>query len=283
MSRHRVRSRVAAAVATAAVAAAVSAPSATAAAAGLSVRVSTPFTVGGQIGTSDLTDDVPENDFTHGIPMTVRWSAGAGDVCAYDLDRLYAGDEPDRLVSGSRVTRFADTAFSDYEGAFGGGSVQPTGWHLTATPCDGGEAASATVGRRVLVTQESGRSGSEGQMFADLPELSASGAWSTSTCRCASGGQQRYSTERGASVSVTKDFRRGEHVALVMAKGPGRGAVDVLLDGRRVATVDTYAAANENRVVVFDRWMRSGTHTVTLVNAGTTGRPRVDLDAVLTG
>ena len=91
------------------------------------------------------------------------------------------------------------------------------------------------------------------------------------------------STERGATVSVTKDFRRGEHVALVMAKGPGRGAFDVLLDGRRVATVDTYAATNTNRVVVLDRWMRAGTHTLTLVNAGTTGRPRVDLDAVLTG
>ncbi len=277
------RARVAAAVAVAAVAAAVCAPGAAAAAADLSVRVSTPFTVGGQIGTSDLTDDVPENDFTHGIPMTVRWSAGPGDMCAYDLDRLYAGDEPDRLVAKRRVTRYGDTAFSDYEGAFGGGSVQATGWRVTATPCDGGEPVSATAGRRVLVTQESGRSGSEGQMFATLPTLRATGSWSTSSCRCASGGEQQYSMQRGASVSVTKELRRGEHLALVMAKGPARGAVDVLVNGRRVRTVDTYAAANENRVVVFDRWMPAGTHTVTLVNAGTAGRSRVDLDAVLTG
>lgn len=286
VNRAHVRVRVAAALAATAVAtsvaAVVGAPGA-AAAADPVVRVSTPFTVGAQIGASDLTDDAPENDVTRGIPMTVRWSAGPDAVCGYDLDRLYAGSPPTRLLADRRARRYADAAMSDDQGAFGGGSRQATGWRVAARPCGGGAAVSTTAGRSVLVTQESGESGSEAQMFAELPRLAATGDWTTSTCRCASGGQQRYSTEAGASVAITKAFRRGEHIGLVMATGPARGEVDVLLDGRRVATVDTAATSKRNRVVVLDRWMPAGTHTVTVVNAGTPGRSRVDLDAVLTG
>jgi hypothetical protein len=49
-----------------------------------------------------------------------------------------------------------------------------------------------------------------------------------------------------------------------------------------LANIDTFAAVNTNRVVVFQRMMPAGTHTVTIVNQATGGRPRIDLDAVMT-
>ena len=47
-----------------------------------------------------------------------------------------------------------------------------------------------------------------------------------------------------------------------MAKGPARGKFDVYVDGTKRATVDTYAAANTNRLIVWDMSMSAGKHTV---------------------
>ena len=66
-----------------------------------------------------------------------------------------------------------------------------------------------------------------------------------------------------------------------MAKGPGRGQADVFVDGVKTATINTYAQANSNRVIVYDKWMLAGVHTVKVVNKATAGHPRIDLDAVL--
>lgn len=68
-----------------------------------------------------------------------------------------------------------------------------------------------------------------------------------------------------------------------MAEGPGRGVASIRLDGRWLMDIDTFAPVNTNRVVVFQRMMTAGTHTLTILNHGTSGRPRIDLDAVLVG
>ena len=56
----------------------------------------------------------------------------------------------------------------------------------------------------------------------------------------------------------------------------------VIIDGAKTATVDTVAAANTNRVIVYDKWMPAGSHTVRVVNLATSDRPRIDLYAILT-
>ena len=53
------------------------------------------------------------------------------------------------------------------------------------------------------------------------------------------------------------------------------------VDGKRITTVNTYSATKANRKVVWVRKMGAGTHTITIVNLATTGRPRIDLDAVI--
>jgi hypothetical protein len=83
-------------------------------------------------------------------------------------------------------------------------------------------------------------------------------------------------------VTFTKEFADGQHVAVVMAEGPGRGSADVSVDGTVVGTVDTRAAVNDNRLVVFDWKMTAGVHSVTVANSATPGHPRIDIDAFMT-
>ena len=72
----------------------------------------------------------------------------------------------------------------------------------------------------------------------------------------------------------------GRGIALVTTKGPGRGKVKVYLDGVYVETVDLYRSSVSYRVLAFSQMFASyGTHTIKLVGMGTSGRPRVDLDA----
>ncbi len=63
-------------------------------------------------------------------------------------------------------------------------------------------------------------------------------------------------------------------------KGAGRGHVHVYVDGVLRAKVDLYRSTAQQRAVVWQQaWTASGTHTVRLVVAGTSGPPRVDVDA----
>jgi hypothetical protein len=104
-----------------------------------------------------------------------------------------------------------------------------------------------------------------------------SGTWSTVNYTGASGGRERYATRAGASVS----FRFvGRAVAVIAPKGSTRGSAKVYVDNVYAGTISLYRSSTLNKVVVFGKsWTSSGTHTVKLVVVGTSGRPRVDIDA----
>ena len=61
---------------------------------------------------------------------------------------------------------------------------------------------------------------------------------------------------------------------------PGRAAI--LLDGKQIAVVDTFAQVNTNRVVMFQRRMPPGQHKLVIQNLASSERPRIDVDAILT-
>lgn len=95
----------------------------------------------------------------------------------------------------------------------------------------------------------------------------------------ASGGGLRETTVSAAT--ATHRFT-GRGVAWLAERGPGRGLVDVYLDGVRVATVDLAATVDSQRLVVFRRrYTGVGNHTLVLRNRATAGRPGASLDAVL--
>lgn len=236
------------------------------------------FVVGGQISESDAT---PEGAFTFRIPRLLRWSASDNDIgCGvrYDVEVVYSGSEPELIVEDDPRTELA-VNHDDYNGDFGGGSLSIHGWNVIAHDCSGNSRVSGNfLGSNVW--QENGRNA-----FGYDPRpasITWSGTWAAQTGSWASGGSQRFTSSRNASVSFRKDFVDGQHIGIVMARGPARGSADVLVDDVKVATIDTNGAVNDNRRIVYERRMSSGFHTVKVVNMASTGHPRIDIDAFLT-
>ena len=86
---------------------------------------------------------------------------------------------------------------------------------------------------------------------------------------------------RRAGATLTRTFT-GRSVAWISAVGPTRGSARVYIDGALVSTVSQYRADPGYRKVVFERsWATSGTHTIRIEVVGTSGHPRVDLDALV--
>src|SRR4051794_12970726 len=105
--------------------------------------------------------------------------------------------------------------------------------------------------------------------------------WARTSCTCAIGDSMLRTSTANASLStVVNGQGTNKHVALVMAKGPGRGKAAIYVDNVKVTTIDTYASVNTNRVIMWDRGLTgSANHTIKVVNLATSGRPRIDIDA----
>ena len=107
--------------------------------------------------------------------------------------------------------------------------------------------------------------------------LARSGAWTRYYGSWMSGGTSLYSRTRGSW--ITRSFT-GRAIALVGSKSPGRGKARVYIDGALAATIDFRRSSAAHRQVVFTRsWATAQPHTLKLVVLGTSGRPRVDVDA----
>jgi hypothetical protein len=104
-----------------------------------------------------------------------------------------------------------------------------------------------------------------------------SGTWKAAPDAKASGGGTRWSTQPGAKASLAFS---GRAVGVVVQRGPGRGLADILLDGTKVATIDLQAPSRQERRIAYSmRWNSVGKHTISVVVGGTSGHPRVDVDA----
>ena len=240
----------------------------------LSVNVTPSFVVG-----NTVTDQPIETvHFTGDVAQLIQWSGTDNvGVCSYDLFAQPAGAPPIPILEFSLETHFTVVA-GDYNGDFGGGSAVIIGYYVTARDCNG-NATTKAVDEHIFVFQEDGTSATT---FAPQP-LTYSGAWSQGTCGCFLAEHTAFATNSGARVTFTRTYTGSDQVALVMAMGPGRGKASIRLDGRWLTNIDTFASANSNRVVVFARAMSAGLHTLAIVNHGTPGRPRIDLDAILVG
>jgi hypothetical protein len=91
------------------------------------------------------------------------------------------------------------------------------------------------------------------------------------------GGRAHYSTDRGATASLTFT---GRAVAWYGPTGPTRGKARVSIDGRAVATVDLRTSSFDARAILYSRrFATAGKHTITITVLGTAGRPYVAVDA----
>jgi subtilisin family serine protease len=104
-----------------------------------------------------------------------------------------------------------------------------------------------------------------------------SGTWSVVSSSSASNGKLHSSTRAGASVEFKTTARA---IAVVGRKGPSNGKAKVYVDGAYVQTIDFYRSSTQSKIVVFNRsWSTNGVHRVKLVVVGTSGHPRVEVDA----
>ena len=244
------------------------------------LQVDTSWAIGSQLTPTNLLDNTPDescqtNDYSI-VPYEIAWSASdPSGIFDYNLWKTtvahsahfigWTGDWGNESGSSTQT-------LNDYQGDCGGDSFEEDGFAITAYDNEG-NAKYVTAGSRPFVYQENGTAATH---WFDVG-ITYTGTWKQSLCTCASGGRQVSTTAAGATVTSPPT----REIGLVMAKGPGRGQADILVDGVRVGTVDTRATTNTNRIIVWTRTLGSGTHTVQIRNLATAGRPRIDFDAIL--
>ncbi len=241
------------------------------------------------IGTYPLTITGQGNGLTRTTTMNLVVSDGIVPTVAVPVTRLYSGavmgstvpvrvswsaSDPSgisrtalqRTVNGgpwSFVTLTSATATTYTAGLGNGTSIQP---RARATDRNGNTSGFSTGlrTRSVIIQQTTG--------YATW-----SGAWHTSRSSSASGGDLRYATAKGASVT----FRfTGSSIAWIAAKGPTRGNATIYVDGVLAGTARLNSSTSRSRVVAFARnFSANGSHTLKIVVAGTAGHPRIDVDA----
>jgi hypothetical protein len=169
-----------------------------------------------------------------------------------------------------------------------GGAWTTVSTTLTAPTIDRALAAEHTYAFRVRAFDKAGNIGA----WATGPQVHVArfsegnvrvtygGTWSTVASSVYWGGAAKKATATGATASITFT---GRSVAWVARTGPDRCKAEIIIDGIKVATVDLYSATFQNqRVVWVGSWTSSVSRKVTVRVLGTSGRPRVDLDAYVT-
>jgi hypothetical protein len=114
----------------------------------------------------------------------------------------------------------------------------------------------------------------------DARLLRYSKGWTRRTARSAYDHGTTSTTRLGSRVRFTFT---GDQVALVATKGPRRGRIRILIDGRTAGTVDLRRSSTAMRRIVFARGLASGQHTLEVrVIKGKRGQAgRVDIDGIL--
>jgi hypothetical protein len=237
------------------------------------------FIRGAQIGASfGPPADHSYSSPTFNIPMYTTWTGSdASFICGYDVLAVdqFGNAEPTGFANTFRVRFDGDTTDDVPE-------TLPVlqAWRVIANDCAENFTA-RDVRVTPTVTQENGT-----DLFG-LPSavrISYRGTWvATSPCACSARAARR-TTSPGASAVINFSTRiANSPIGIVMPKGPGRGKFTVYLDGVNKGTIDTRAALAAPNVIVWaGKAPRAGSHVVRIVNQATVGRPRIDLDAVLT-
>jgi hypothetical protein len=115
-------------------------------------------------------------------------------------------------------------------------------------------------------------------LYQSSSSTTYTGTWATSTSSAFSGGSARASSTANATATFTATLARS--ISIVATKAASRGSFKVYVDGVLKGTISTYSATTRYRQLVYQfRWSTAGTHKIKVVVSGTSGHPRVDLDA----
>jgi hypothetical protein len=197
---------------------------------------------------------------TGSVPVRVSWTAtdaGGSGVGTYDIARSTDGGAYATLATRLTSTSYDTTTVRTHTYRF---EVRARDWAGNVGPWK----AASTI--KINVSQETSAS------------IAYTGRWTSAGNSAYSGGSLRYATASGASASYTFT---GRSVAFVSSRGPTRGSAKVYIDGGLAATVNMNASTLSYRYVAFQKtWTASAKHTIRIVVLGSSGHPRVDLDAI---
>ncbi|MFC5752847.1 peptidoglycan recognition protein [Actinomadura rugatobispora] len=185
---------------------------------------------------------------TTALPVTLSWKA-----------------TDNALLSSVRATSPAAASFATTATGWNATAKPGTtqNWSLTATDAAGNATTSAASRYSALVSEFS---------------ATRTGTWKTTTTASYLGGKGLYSSSKGASASWKFT---GRTMGLIVKRASNLGAVIVYVDGVRIGTLDTRSSTTAYRQLIWTRtWSASGTHTVKIVVAGTSGRPTVGIDGI---
>lgn len=194
------------------------------------------------------------------VPVKLSWSAtdADGEVTSYQLQQSTGGGayEDVALASSATTTRTLQLApGSNYR------------FRVRATD-DNGNRSVWKYGPRFTLDA----------LQENDPSVAYARVWKTQSLAGAYGGKLKYATARGAKATLSFT---GTGVAWVAPESKTRGKAAIYLDGVRVATVDLFSNRPLARQVVFSKGNLDPArpHKLEVRNLGTSGRPRVDVDA----
>jgi hypothetical protein len=203
---------------------------------------------------------------TASIPTRVAWGAStdsATNVDHYNVLMNVDGAGFSSIASSSTGTSLVRPLLFGHRYQFRVSAVDAAGH--TGTPRDGPSFVP------VLYQQTSTLSSAK---------VTYTGTWTTSSTSSFSGGTARYATAAGASATFTATLVRG--IGFVTTRASTRGSFKVYVDGVFKATVSASSSTTRYRQDVYQfSWATAGTHKIKIVVSGTSGHPRVDVDAFI--
>ncbi|HET7181454.1 MAG TPA: hypothetical protein VFI15_04395, partial [Candidatus Limnocylindrales bacterium] len=230
-----------------------------------------------------------------------NWSAVSTDAITLDTVAPTATAPTYRFVSGVAMsstatpTKFAWTGtdatsgVARYEAALStdGGAYASISTSLTSGSLTRNLASGHTYRLRLRAVDKAGLFGAwvYGATFTvsayqeTSTRITYTGTWSRPASSSYWSGYEKYATAAGAKASFTFT---GRAYALIGCVGPSRGSVKVYVNGVLTTTVSTYAATTScRRVLLALSWSTAISRKVSIVVSGTSGHPRVDLDAII--
>jgi hypothetical protein len=207
-----------------------------------------------------LEDHVGPIQFT--VPVTVTWS-GTDATSRVNHYTLYQSKD------GHAYTHVATTAATSVVRNLTFGHTYT--FKVTATDNAGNtSAAKASSTYKLSLLQENSLA------------VKYSTGWNRQKLSGASGGSVEYATQAGKTATFTFS---GAQVAWVSTQGANRGSASVKLGSGSAATISTHAKSTKAAEIVDVLHAAAGSHKLVIKVLGTSGHPRVDIDAfiVLTG
>lgn len=236
------------------------------------------FVKGTQTTVEDWCDLYVDSIVRQGMSASSPTGIASWDVGQYELG--WGGAQLTHYPR-SRPPKIQHTVDS-YGNDCGGGS---TGWWHTVVRVTDTKGNVAQLAERMRFYYSRSDNSSGGRVVPGSFKFGT--GWAPLACAPCDNGSSMSTTKAGESAVFTLDKTWTDqgatagHLGLVMTKGPGRGKVKLYFDGALKATIDTYSAAWKYRTYVYDFGpFKPGVHTVKMVNVGTAGRPRVDIQGM---